>query len=66
VNRTKTAALLLAIAVMTICITAFQVVMFLPVCEVEDSTFCAWNAKTQGNGLGQSFITLWEGMTIRF
>lgn len=26
-------------------------------CATEDSTNCRWNAHTQGNGLGHSFIT---------
>ena len=33
-------------------------------CETEDSTWCIWNAAQQGNGKGQSFISLWEGTTI--
>ena len=30
--------------------------LFLTPCEFEDSTNCYWNATTQGNGLGNSFI----------
>lgn len=30
----------------------------LPPCETEDSTWCAWDAQTQGNGAGQSFVNL--------
>jgi len=33
-------------------------------CETEDSQWCIWNASVQGNGKGQSFISLWEGATI--
>lgn len=33
-------------------------------CECEDSTWCVWNASAQGNGKGESFISLWEGATI--
>lgn len=28
----------------------------LPPCATEDSTNCAWNAQTMGNGTGTSFI----------
>jgi hypothetical protein len=32
-----------------------------PSCPTEDSTgFCAWNAQTQGNGTGQSFVMIGE------
>lgn len=34
------------------------------ICEYEDSTWCFWNAAEQGNGLGTSFVSLWEGMVI--
>ena len=30
----------------------------LPACEFEDSTNCVWNADSQGNGQGRSFINL--------
>lgn len=30
----------------------------LPSCATEDSTNCVWNADTQGNGQGRSFIDL--------
>lgn len=30
----------------------------LPTCAHEDSTNCAWDASTQGNGVGTSFIDL--------
>lgn len=30
-----------------------------PPCPTEDSSFCGWNAATQGNGTGASFIALW-------
>lgn len=33
-------------------------------CATEDSTFCHWDADTQGNGHGRSFTTYWGGMTI--
>jgi len=33
-------------------------------CESEDSTWCYWDAATQGNGHGNSFISLWEGTTV--
>lgn len=29
-----------------------------PACEYEDSSNCMWNAETQGNGQGQSFIDI--------
>lgn len=30
-------------------------------CEIEDQTWCVWLAFTQGNGQGNSFVSLWEG-----
>ena len=30
----------------------------MPPCATEDSTFCHWNAQTQGNGHGNSIINL--------
>lgn len=33
-------------------------------CPTEDSTWCVWNAASQGNGIGHSFVSLWEGFTI--
>lgn len=35
----------------------------LPACATEDSTNCKWDADTQGNGIGQSFIDI-EGKQI--
>lgn len=35
----------------------------LPMCATEDSTNCKWDADTQGNGIGQSFIDI-EGKQI--
>ena len=33
-------------------------------CEFEDSSNCAWNAETQGNGRGQSFVNV-AGFVVR-
>lgn len=30
----------------------------MPACAQEDSVNCAWNAHTQGNGKGHSFVAL--------
>ena len=35
-------------------------VAILPPCATEDSTMCVWDASTQGNGQGHSFISLEE------
>lgn len=35
----------------------------LPACQTEDSTNCKWDADTQGNGIGQSFIDI-EGKQL--
>lgn len=35
--------------------------LVIPACPMEDSTNCFWNASTQGNGQGRSFID-WEGV----
>ena len=32
----------------------------MPPCQAEDSTYCAWDAQAQGNGLGHSFIAIGE------
>lgn len=37
----------------------------LPLCEFEDSENCVWNAQTQGNGEGLSFVD-WDGETIYY
>jgi hypothetical protein len=37
----------------------------LPSCASEDSSMCVWDSATQGNGQGQSFISLGE-TTITF
>ena len=31
-------------------------------CPYEDSTFCTWDAESQGNGTGRSFVNV--GVTI--
>lgn len=36
----------------------------LPLCETESSTVCYWEAQTLGNGLGSSFIALWESVVL--
>lgn len=36
-----------------------------PACPTEDSNNCYWDAQTQGNGRGQSFIDI-GGHLIRF
>ncbi len=43
----------------------FAAAIAVPPCEYEDSTNCYWNASTQGNGRGQSFIDV-AGWTLRF
>lgn len=32
----------------------------LPACPAEDSNFCSWDASTHGNGLGSSFVTVFD------
>ena len=34
-------------------------------CKTEDSTLCYWNADTQGNRQGESFLALTETISIR-
>lgn len=36
----------------------FILALLLSPCPSEDSNFCQWDAQTQGNGLGQSFVAL--------
>lgn len=36
----------------------------LPACPVEDATYCAWDASTQGNHIGHSFIAFGEDVRI--
>ncbi|WP_158564072.1 hypothetical protein [Jiangella anatolica] len=38
--------------------------LILPPCPEEDSTWCHWDAKQQGNGQGSSFVTLAETITL--
>lgn len=38
--------------------------LLLPPCPTEDSSWCTWDATQQGNGQGTSFITLSEGTYI--
>lgn len=35
-----------------------------PACPTEDATLCVWDASTQGNGTGTSFISLSEDFLI--
>jgi hypothetical protein len=34
-------------------------------CATEDSSNCSWNATTQGNGSGSSFVE-WNGSVVKF
>jgi hypothetical protein len=45
-------------------VVALLLALFFPPCLTEDSTWCYWDASTQGNGQGVSFVTLSEGDTI--
>lgn len=36
----------------------------LPPCPTEDSANCGWNATTQGNGVGTSFVNV-DGVLIK-
>lgn len=38
--------------------------LILPPCQHEDSSWCTWNAQEQGNGQGTSFVTLAEGLSF--
>jgi hypothetical protein len=42
----------------------FFIKLFFPECPTEDSTMCYWDASTKGNGIGQSFLSLWDGFFI--
>lgn len=33
---------------------------YLPACQNEDDTNCYWDAKTMGNGIGTSFVSIGE------
>lgn len=37
-----------------------------PECATEDSTNCAWDAATQGNGEGHSFVTIGDNYELVF
>lgn len=36
-----------------------------PACPTEDSAGCGWNAQTQGNGRGQSFIAITDRVILK-
>jgi hypothetical protein len=36
-----------------------------PECPEEDATMCIWDASVQGNGIGQSFLSLWDGFYVK-
>lgn len=36
----------------------------LPDCPQEDSTWCYWNARERGNGMGRSYIVFDEGQVL--
>lgn len=36
----------------------------MPQCQYEDGSWCRWDAQTQGNGEGDSFVALWPGFAI--
>ncbi len=42
---------------LTLIVISLCVIMF-PECANEDSMNCYWNAATNGNGIGQSFIDI--------
>jgi len=51
-------ALVLA-AVLGVLVAAVPFLATLPPCATEDSVNCYWNATSQGNGEGESFIALY-------
>lgn len=36
-----------------------------PACPTEDSAGCGWNAQTQGNGRGKSFIAITDTLILK-
>jgi hypothetical protein len=36
----------------------------LPPCQTEDSSWCSWDATSQGNGTGTSFVSLTPDIII--
>lgn len=39
-------------------LVALAATLYLPACPTEDSSWCYWDASTQGNTLGRSFMQL--------
>lgn len=52
------------VAALAVICLALMVWLAIPVCPTEDSSNCLWDAQTQGNGRGQSFIDV-GGYLIR-
>jgi hypothetical protein len=49
---------------MTDLLTFLAMLLHVPACETEDSTACYWNAASQGNGVGSSFLSLTDTVRI--
>lgn len=54
----------ITLAALAAAFLALIVWLAVPVCPTEDSNNCLWNARTQGNGQGSSFIDV-GGYLIR-
>lgn len=54
----KDIAAFIAITSFVLAITLWIAPRGLPTCEYEDEANCIWDAQTQGNGGGQSFIAI--------
>lgn len=52
------------VAALAVICLAVMVWLAVPACPTEDSNNCYWDARTQGNGQGRSFIDL-GGFLIR-
>lgn len=42
----------------------FMAAASIPACPTEDSTGCYWDASTQGNGNGRSFVAITDDFII--
>lgn len=56
-----TASIGLGVSACSTLTAAQQTTVELPACPTEDSVGCRWDASTQGNGMGRSFIAYADG-----
>ena len=50
-----------ALAILTTMLALF---LSFPSCHSDGDAWCFWDAQAQGNGMGTSYIALWDGVLV--